>query len=32
MTTEVLKNTITVTEDNFESEVINSNIPVLVVF
>ena len=32
MTTEVLKNTITVTEDNFESEVINSNIPVLVDF
>lgn len=32
MTTEVLKSTITVTDDNFESEVIKSNIPVLVDF
>ncbi len=32
MTTDVLKNTITVNDDNFDSEVINSNVPVLVDF
>ena len=32
METETLKNTITVTDDNFESEVIKSDIPVLVDF
>ena len=32
METEVLTNTITVTDDNFEHEVIQSNIPILVDF